>query len=114
VVAELLAVVGGDDDDGVAPFAAFAKRGKHPTEFGVDFADHAVVLRAHPPHTLLGARRFGVGQLHHGFVEAVSFVARRNRHVDSCWVIFPRPAAGRRVRRMRTQVREVREPRSAS
>ena len=45
LVAELLAVVGGDHDHGVVPHAALAQVLPHPAELGVDLADHPEVLR---------------------------------------------------------------------
>ena len=57
MVAELLAVVAGQDDEGVVVLAGLAQERDHPAHVVVDLGDQAVVGRAHRPHLVLGHRR---------------------------------------------------------
>ena len=111
VIAELFAVVGGNHDDGVFPFASLAQCSKDTTKMRVNFADHPVVLRTQVAHTRFGGRSLGFGQLHDCFVEAVTLMARHSWQVDLVGVVLVRPFASSCVRRMRSQITEVGKPR---
>lgn len=65
VVAELFAVVGGDEDEGVLPLARGLQRGPQSAELVIDLGDHAEILGLEPGH--LG----GVFRRAHGPQQAV-------------------------------------------
>ena len=111
MITELFAVVSGDYDDGVFPFASLAQCSKDTTELCVNFADHPVVLRAQATHASLGGRCFGFGQLHDCFMKAVAFVARCSWQIDLLGVVLVRPATGSGVGRVWSQITEVGKPR---
>ncbi len=111
VIAEHLAVIRRDDDHRVVPHAELAERVPDPAELIVDLADHPVVLRAHVAHPRLVGRCRRPWIVEHHVVHPVALRggSDRQRHVGR--VVRGGPLPGGRVRRMGSQVAEVREPR---
>ncbi len=113
LVAELLAVVGGDDHDRVVPLTEAAQRAPQATQLGVDLAAHAEVLGLDVGEGGRVGRRGGelVGQ--QGPVEPVRVRSDREgrRHVGG--VVRLRPVTGCGVGRMGAEVGGVGEPRFA-
>ncbi len=111
VIAEHLAVIRRDDDHRVVPHAELAERVPDPAELVVDLADHPVVLRSHVAHPRLvgGCRRPRIVEHHVVHAVALRGGSDRQRHVGR--VVRGGPLPGGRVRRVRSQVAEVREPR---
>ena len=106
LVAQLLAVVGGDDDAGVLPHAEAPQAVEDPAQLLVDVGDHPVVLGRDLAHLVLVG---GGRDCRHPSAEG-DVVARRHRGRHVGGVIGARPVAGRGVGRVRAQVAGVREP----
>jgi len=83
VIAELLAVVGGDDDERVVPLAQAPQGVAHAPELIVDLADHAVVLRHQLAPGAFVARRRRLRVVHHGLEERMALLSRRDRRRTS-------------------------------
>ena len=85
VVTELFAVVCGEDDHRVVPFATRFQCIEHTTELFIHVADHSVVLSAHVAHAFLGVRRLCRGNLQCEVVEWMTLVVRSNGQLDVIW-----------------------------
>ncbi|CAB4805657.1 unannotated protein [freshwater metagenome] len=111
LIAELLRVVRRDDDNRVVPRTVREQTIPDPTELGVDLRDHPVVLSPEPAH-LHWIRRCGCPRVRqHERVERVRVCGDRERLCARIGVVHRAVLAGRRERRVRTEVRQMREPR---
>ena len=82
MVAEHVAVIGGDDHHRVVGLAGAGEGVPDPPELVVDLADHAVVLGSHRPHCGFVTRGDGVGVTEGGVVERVTIRGHGDRKVD--------------------------------
>ena len=113
VIAELLAVIGGDHDQRVVPRARGVQRVPQPTELMIDLADHPEVLGAQAPERRRIGRRGGLRVAQQRLVVPMTPIGRHrfDRVADLVGVVGRRPLPRRAVRRMRPQVAGVGEPR---
>ena len=109
MVAELLAVVGGDHDEGLLPLARRLQRRPDAAQLMIDLADHPEILGLDPGH--LG-RIAGRGQdPQQPLVQPVPLGRRRDRRGDVSRVVHRREPPGRRIGRVRAKLAQMREPR---
>ena len=112
MITELLAMIGGNDDQRLAPLTSLVNRCHHAPKLTVNFANHPVVLRLQTAHLAFVAGRRHLGPTERGFVQGMTSLSlnRRDRKFDVGRVIKSGELPRRRVGRVRSQITQVREP----